>query len=142
MAARKVKVRPAQRQEQLAQQRSEREVHLQHAVNLMTSGAFERGRTTYELAKEWGRSDDYAERVSAEASRIVTGAIKVDEGSRARLLATLDHALAMAMEQKNLRSVTEIGRLLAQIEGHEAPKKVEGVFSLASALASVEDDSE
>lgn len=147
MASRKPKAKPAtrvkaNRRPGLDEQRAQKTEHLRQMVELMTSGLYVRGRTTYDLAREWGLSDGYAEKLAAEASRIVTGAVQVDDGSRARLLTVLDQALAKAMTpgNENLRAVTEIGRLMAQIEGHEAPKKVEGVFSLASALASVEDD--
>ncbi len=120
---------------------------VRHIVDLMTSGQFVTARTTHELAVEWGMNETLVAQDTAEASRVVRGALQSPEEIRSRMAATLEDVIRRSMGKKlQGRTVVEAIKVHAALTGAEAPKqsKVEVSGNLAAllALAKSEEDDE
>jgi hypothetical protein len=74
---------------------------VERCIELMTSGAWVRGRSGKVVADEFGVSPETVKEWATSASRVIRLAVDGDtEDIRARMLATLDHVVSEAMSKQ------------------------------------------
>ncbi len=104
------------------------EERIKYMVGLMTTGKWVLGKTTVELAQQWGLSITVVAQNASEASRLVRSATGDVDQIRAQLTAYCEEAMANAREGENrvdvAKAMAQVIRVLADIHGATAPQKI------------------
>lgn len=107
------------------------EARLAHIVGLMLSLKFRTGSTARKLAKEWGLSEDWVHKLTAEASKRVRAQINPDAVVAEvfpELLRTFHSSARDARRNGDPKMVSAVASLtgqIANIAGINAPKQTE-----------------
>lgn len=101
---------------------------LRHICSLMRKLKWVTGETCYELAKEWGLSDQRVRELSAEASKIVRRELMSHDHVASTVGAALDKALRHTVEDGDWRTVASLARVYADASGASAPTRVEATI--------------
>jgi hypothetical protein len=135
MAAKKAPPKRGYRRAGAVKRYSEKRDDLfREVLEMMTSGKFKTGVTIYELTERYGYALDYVKRVTGEVSRYIRLAYQDREETAAKMQATLDHGVRLALGAKehafdqkkgrwhsvdapNLKALKDLIRLQAEILG-------------------------
>lgn len=99
-----------------------REQRVAHIVELMCEFRFERGKTSRELAEQWGLSYQYVRELCAEASRLVRANLGSADEIAAEVAPGLLKAFRAAVERKDSRGAASTARVLCDLAGLGAQK--------------------
>lgn len=104
------------------------EERIKYMVGLMTTGKWVLGKTTVELAEQWGLSITVVAQNASEASRLVRSATGDMEQIRTQLTSYGEEAMDNARKGDNpvevAKAMAQVIRVLADIHGVSAPQKI------------------
>ena len=90
----------------------------------MASGEWRTGRTSAELAEEWGVSESTVWTASSEASRRNREAAGTVDDIRTKLFGWLDEAAEFARSKRDAKAMAQVARTFGIVSGAAAPTKL------------------